>query len=111
MTLSTIQPIGKKPVDDAEQRGAQRHARRHGEDEDRDEDGDDQRDHRRDVRLHLAGGDQHQQRDDRQRRRERRQDLIGKRIVDLVPHDVPRPRHAPVNAGRRLRQTAPLATK
>ena len=38
------------------------------------------------MRLHLVGRDQHQQRDDRQRGRDRRQDGISEWIVDLVPH-------------------------
>jgi hypothetical protein len=59
---------------------------RHGEDEDRHEIGDDERNDGGDMRLHLVGRDQHQQRDDRQSRADRRKNPIIEGVVNLIPH-------------------------
>ena len=72
--------------DDTEQRRADRHASRHGEDNNRDDVGDDQRDDRSDMRLDLAARDQHQQRDNGDGSRDRRQRGIPQRVIDLIPH-------------------------
>jgi hypothetical protein len=70
----------------AEQRCPDRHARGHVVDGNGDDVGDDQRNDGRDVRLDLAAGDQHQERDHRHGGGERRQGRVAERIVDLIPH-------------------------
>jgi hypothetical protein len=89
-----------------EHRGPQRQARRHGEAPDRDDDGSAQGDDGGDVRLHLARRDQRQQHHDGNRRDQGRQQFVGERIVDLIPHGLPPPDFRCRRLGTRARKRA-----